>query len=138
MKTILALCAMLLFSPTISFANDYHVLTQRKNARTVDVVFHIPIPDDINAADYSLRSAVSELIGTSTFTSQVPWLTGQEVTDLQNGILFEQMETVKFLATDDDTQKQTKIENRFTVTSTNIVDKLKTILKFWQFNSDVP
>lgn len=120
------------------YANDYHVKTQNKIARSAVVAFHIPIPDDTNAAAYSLRSAVSEYVGGADFASEVPWLGGTETANLQNGLLFEEVVTVKFLAAADNAQRQTKIENKFTELASSIVTRLKTILKFWRLNGNVP
>lgn len=118
--------------------SNYHVKTQIKTARTAVVVFHIAMPDDTNSASYSLRSAVSEYVDGANFTSAVSWIAAQELTDLQNGLLFEVVETIKFLAADSNTQKQTKIDNRYTALTTSTVDKMKTILKFWHLNRDIP
>ncbi len=143
-KTILVLifvaCAVSYGIPTASICmgENYHVKTQTKNARNAVVVFHIPIPDDTNAVGYSLRSAVSEYVGGAIFISEVPWLGGTETADLQNGNLLEVVETVSFLAADNNAQKQTKIDNRFTILETNSVTKIKTILKFWRLNRNVP
>lgn len=116
--------------------SNYHVKSITPNGRDAQVVFHIPIPIENNSANIALRTAVSQYIG--IFTSVVPWITAGEVTQLEAGELFEHSEIVKFLAADTNAQKQTKIDNRYTTLSTNILDKTREILKFWGLDRNVP
>ena len=121
-----------------AIAENYHVMEVRPDGRSATVVFHIPIPDENNSASYSLRSAVSDREGGASFVSILPWaLAAQEQTDLENGVLFEHVESVSFLADDTNLQKQTKIDNRFTVLSTSVVNKIQAILKFWHLERNI-
>lgn len=136
-RFVVLILFMLICSPVI--ASDYHVLSISPNGRSANVVFHIPIPDVNNSVSYSLRSALSERENGANFISQVPWvLEVQEQTDLENGVLFEHVESVKFLALDTNLQKQTKIDNRFTALSITVVNKIQAILKFWHLDRSVP
>lgn len=117
--------------------SNYHIKSVTPNGRTANVVFHIPIPVENNSAGVSLRTAISQYIG-SSFVSAVPWIDSAEATQLTNGELYEHPEIVSFLAADTDGQKQTKIDDKYTVLSVNILDKIRTILKFWGKDRNVP
>lgn len=130
MKILPYLCALILI-PVMSFAEDYHVLKQAGNGRSARVVFHIPVSDETNAVGYSLRIALSEYIGGDAFVSEVPWLAGQELTDIRNGLIFERGKTVSFMAADSPTQKLAKVVDKFNSLSVKVIDKIKIELKFW-------
>lgn len=114
---------------------NYHVKTITADGRKANVVFHIPIPVENNGAGVSLRTALSQHMG--TFESKVPWLAGQEVADLQNGELYEQPETVTFLAADSNAQKQAKIVARYATLSVSVPSKVRATLKFWGLDGSV-
>ncbi len=124
--------------------SNYHVRMIRDDGREASVIFHIPIPNENNSAPISLRTAVSQFIkprnddGTyGVFKSQIEAL-GAEETQLQNGELYEHVEVVKFLAADNNAQKQTKIDNRYTALTTGILNRIRANLKFWGFDRNVP
>ncbi len=129
----------------IASANDYHVMGNRDDGRSARVVFHIPIPVENNSASVALRTAVGEYIkprledGTfGTFKSIYQGILTAEETQLQNGELYEHVNSVKFLALDTNAQKQTKIDNKFTALSTSVLTKIRARLKFWGLDRDVP
>ena len=64
-------------------------------------------------------------------------IAAEELTQLQNGELYEVSKTVKFLAADTDGQKQAKIDDRYTVLTTSAVNNVRNILKFWGLNRDI-
>lgn len=114
---------------------NYHVKTVSPDGRKASVVFHIPIPVEDNSAGKPLRDAVSEHIG--MFTSQVPWLPANEVTELENGEVYEHAETVNFLAADGNAQKQAKIDARYTALTSSVLTRMREVLKFWGKDRDV-
>ena len=132
------LLSLLLFSPSLVFANDYHVLSMRADGRTANIVFHIPIPVENNSTGTSLRTALSQYIDGANYVSKVPWIQPGELTQIQNGELYEHSKTVKFLAADTNGQKQTKIDNRYTSLATTALNKIRAILKFWGMDRNVP
>ena len=137
MRILLIIFIFALFSPTL-YAHDYHVMNMRKDGRAARVIFHIPIPNENNAASVSLRTALSEYTDGTNFVSKYPGIAGAELTAIQNGSLYEQVETVVFLAADSNGQKQTKIDEKFTLLSTSVLNKMREILKFWGLDRDVP
>ena len=137
MKALLIICVFALFTP-ILYAHDYHVMGMRKDGRKAQVVFHIPIPNENNAASMSLQTALSEYIDGTNFVSKYPGTLGAELIEIQNGSLYEQVEAISFLAADSNAQKQAKIDAKFTSLSVVVVTKIRNILKFWGLDRDVP
>lgn len=118
--------------------SNYHVKSISPNGRNADVIFHIPIPVESNSAGVALRTAVLQYIDSANFISKIPWIDPSETTQLTNGEIYEHSETVKFLAADSNAQKQTKIDSRYTALSTNILNQVREILKFWGLDRNVP
>lgn len=124
--------------------SNYHVRSISKNGRNANIIFHISIPVENNGANISLRTALSEYIkpvdtdgAFSTFQSKLQGIGAEELIQLRNGELYEHQEVVNFLEADSNGQKQTKIGNRFTALSTNILNDVRAILKFWGLNRDI-
>lgn len=122
----------------------YHVKTQREDGRSADIVFHIPIPIEDNSAGVSLRTAVSEYVkprnndgSYGTFNSKIQGIDAGELTQLQNGELFEVSESVDFLAADTNGDKLAKIEARYTALTTGALTKTRSLLKFWGLEANV-
>ena len=137
MRILLIICVFALFSPTL-YAHDYHVMNMRKDGRAAQVVFHVEILDENNAVGISLQTALKEYIDGANFVSKYPGIAGTELIDIQNGSLYEQVETVVFLAADTNGQKQAKIDNKFISLSASVLNKTREILKFWGLDRDVP
>ncbi len=121
-------------------AEDYHVMSIVNDGSTnqVTVVFHIPVPIENNAANYSLRSALSEYVGGADFQSSYPNTQAAELLQLQNGELYEHLESVQVEDSSTNLQKQTQIDVRFGQLSTSALNKIKNILEFWGLDRDVP
>ena len=95
---------------------DYHIREIAKNGKTVNVVFHIPVPaQGTNQAGISWRDAVVKSFGgADEISSVIPSVQGQaEETEMKAGAIIEVVESVRFgslgLSTAD---KQTRIEAR--------------------------
>lgn len=78
--------------------SNYHILTQDEKRKTVDVVFHVPVPaTGTNEAALTWREAiVLEQGGSAAIVSVLPGITPQEDSQLKAGELIEQVETVRF------------------------------------------
>ena len=117
---------------------NYHVKEISPDGRRASVVFHIPVPTENNSSGVALRTALSQYIDSANFASQVPWVVGQAEENLiKNGELYEHSETFGFLAADNNTQKQSKLDNRYTALSVSIITKIRAILKFWGMDKNV-
>lgn len=145
MKTILTTMIILSVFAGVVWAENYHVLGVAENGRSANVIFHVPIPVENNSANISLRTALASYIKTretdgtfSAFNSAFEAVSAGELTQLRAGELHEHRAIVKFLAADTDLQKQTKIDNKYTVLTTSVLAKIRAILKFYGKNRDVP
>jgi hypothetical protein len=119
--------------------SNYHVLESFKNDRAT-IAFHIPVPVENNGVSVPLRTAVAQYVSGEAVT-QVPWLLADfpaEHAQIQNGEIYEQVETVEYDANLTNAQKQAQMDNRFAVLNTAVVNRLRDVLKFWGFNRDVP
>ena len=118
---------------------NYHILNSKELDQSVMVAFHIPIPNANNAVGTNYRTALAQFRPFTT--SQVPWLTGTEVTQLQCGELCEVVREVEYKVINTDQQKQTAIDAKYTELSSgesSILKKLQAQLKYWGKNRDVP
>jgi hypothetical protein len=121
--------------------SNYHILDAGLDDESVNVVFHIPIPDEnTQKSSYSLRTAVTQKY---PFTAtEVPWgITtgaGSETEKLQNGELYEHKETVKYDAKLSAVAKQTIVDNRYTKLTAAMPAKLHKIFIAWGIDRDVP
>jgi hypothetical protein len=127
---------MLLHNQGDNKMSNYHVLDMTTKEHEVQVIFHIPIPDENNNANINLRTALTQY--KSQKSSQVPWIGAAELTDMENGLLYEHRETIMFDANLSLAQKRTIIDNRYTVLATSIVSQIRSRLKFWGMDRDVP
>ena len=96
--------------------SDYHVLEQSKNKNTVNVVFHIPVPETgTNQAELQWRDAiVLSLGGSGNIVSVLPGISTEEDTQLKAGALIEVSENVRFSSVNiSNVQKKDQIEARF-------------------------
>jgi hypothetical protein len=136
-KIWLILLVMIVFYSQ-AIASDYHVLTINPKADNPRVAFHIPVPNELNSAGINFRVAVKTDIGQ---TSIVPWLEADFPTEyiaIQNGEIYERIETVQVNANASDLAKRTAIDARFTTLSVGVPNYIRTIYKFWGMNRDVP
>lgn len=136
-KIWLILLMIVAFCP-MALASDYHVLTVNKKADNLQVAFHIPIPNELNSAGINYQTAVKADIGQ---TSIIPWLEvdfSVEYLAIQNGEIYEKIETVQVNANASDLAKRTAIDARFTALSISVPSYIRTVYKFWGMNKDVP
>lgn len=123
---------------------NYHVLETTEKGHSSDVVFHIAVPDENNGVGVNLRVAlaqklVKDLAG-AAFVSAVPWLptgTGSESEQIENGLVYEHQEAVKYNANLGVVAKRTIIDNRYTVLASVIPDRIRERLRFWGLDRDV-
>ena len=120
---------------------DYHIREISKNGKTVNVVFHLPIPDaGTNQAGISWRTAiVKSLGGADEITSVIPSIQGQqEETDMKAGAIVEINESVRFgsiyLST---ANKKAKIEARYSELLADLVTNKQKELLFMGFSDNV-
>lgn len=116
--------------------SNYHVLEMSEKEHEVNVIFHITVPNENNEVGINLRTALTQYAPRSS--SQLPWIETLEMADIQNGILYEYKETVVFNANLTLVQKRSIIDDRYNTLATVIVNRLRSSLKFWGMDRDVP
>jgi len=115
--------------------SNYHIKNITKDGRKASVVFHIPIPALNNSAGIPFRTALMQYKPVTV--SDVPWLSSGELTQIQNGEIFEHSEVVSFLADDSNAQKQGRVDAIFTDLNIIVLNEIKARLKFWGLDRDV-
>ena len=77
---------------------NYHIQTQAEDKKTINVVFHVPVPvTGINAAGVQWRDAVvAEKGGSDNISSVLPGIDPIELTQLKAGALIEVPKSVRF------------------------------------------
>ncbi len=118
---------------------NYHILNSKEKDQSVTVAFHIPIPNTNNSVGVNYRTALKQFRPFTT--SQVLWLTGPEVTQLQDGELYEHLESVVYRVVDTDIVKQGVIDARYNELKNgdkSVLKKLQSQLKYWGKDRNVP
>ena len=95
---------------------NYHILKQAEDKKTINVVFHIPVPaTGTNEANVLWRDAVvAEQGGSANIVSTLPGIDPTEDTELKSGALVEVSKSVRFSTINLTTaQKQAEIEAEF-------------------------
>ena len=122
--------------------SNYHILTQAQDKKTVNVIFHIPIPDVVNAADKSYRLSLKEKLEfespTGTIESSCPYITPAELTQMQNGEIYEILRSKRFSSLSlTNAQKRNELDAEYNVLKTEARDELQVELEWWGLNRDV-
>ena len=119
---------------------NYHILQQDPKQRSVQVVFHIPIPAaGTNEAGLTWRQAVvSSLGGSDAITSEVGNISPEELTQLKAGELFEKRETVKFSSVNlTNAQRKAEIEAKYAEVCSDVVVEKQVALAWMGYAADV-
>lgn len=97
--------------------SDYHVLTVSRKNDAANVVFHVPVPSQMNFAGVNLQEALREYlqgnIEDGVIKSAYPRITAGELTDVQNGAIYEHVDTVRFSAHASKSEKRDAIDAQF-------------------------
>lgn len=107
---------------------DYHVLAQDKQGKSVDVVFHISVPNDVpNRADLAWKAAiVLKAGGADQITSCLSNISEAEETQLKAGEILEKRDTVRFSQISlSDAEKLSEIEAEFNRLMTDLITEIK-------------
>ena len=123
--------------------SDYHLLTQSKDLKTIQVVAHIPVSDNVNAAGKNYRLALKEMLEfkseSGTITSQCPSISPAELTQMQAGEIYEILASYRFSVLGlTDGEKQAELDAAFNSQKTRTQNALNIELKWWGHERDVP
>lgn len=118
---------------------DIHILTQAQNQKTINCIFHIPIPaTGSNTASISWRDAmVKEQGGASNIQSVLPDITTEEDSALKAGAIVEVSCTVRFSSLNlTNAERLQEIKNQFNDLKAQIVAEKQIELDFMGFKTD--
>ena len=121
---------------------DYHVLTISSDKKTASVVFRIPIPDTKNKAGKSYRAALVEKLTrespSGTIESKSPFSSSEELTQVQNGEIYEVVTSVRFSSlylTNE--QRRDELDAKFKEFKKEVLNRLKTELEWWGYKRNI-
>lgn len=101
-------------------------------------IFHIPIPNVLNAAGISYQTALKQYnIGKEIVIPELNISYPVEYAAIENGEIYEYQITVKYSANLSNAQKKQVIENEYTVKKNIILNSIQERLEFWQMAWDV-
>ena len=119
--------------------SDYHILTGDKYGNAYTVVFHVPVPDTLNTVDVNYRTALVEWQGGATeISSQVPFISGSEMTELQAGQLYEVSRSFNSNPNETLPQKRARLDVMFAEVVSEVQADFQDILGYWGYSRDVP
>ena len=119
---------------------DFHVLTQAMDKKTVNLVFHIPIPGTgVNEAGVQWRSALlAELGGANNITSVLPNISQAELDAMKSGALLELSTSVRFSSIYlDNAQRLNEIKAAYTATKDSTLAEKQITLAFIGYQGDI-
>jgi hypothetical protein len=114
--------------------SNYHIREITEDFKTVNIVFHIPIPVGNNAIGLPWRDVlVRYLGGAANIHSVLPEVVNtQEETDMKAGIIFEKLITTRFTSTNlTDVQRLVQVEAAFTATKAEELAAKQIQLKYF-------
>ena len=119
--------------------SEYHIRSTSKDLKTVNCIFHIPIPATNNTVGVSWRDAlVLSLGGADAITSVMPDITTAEETAMKAGEIFENDATVRFSSTGlTNAERLDEVEDAYTAAETDILAEKQITLNFFGKSGDV-
>jgi|LGOV01.1.fsa_nt_gb hypothetical protein len=122
--------------------SNYHVLTQSRQKKSVDVVWHIPVSNTNNSADVNYRTALVDYLvwttGNDPILSDCPNITPAELTQIEAGELYELRKSYTFSRLGlTNGQKATELDAKYTSLATTGLTRLQTFLEWFGLNRDV-
>jgi len=120
--------------------SDYHILTQGRDKKTINVLFHIPIPaTGTNDVGISWQAAVvREQGGADAISSNFLDISAEELSALKAGSIVEKQVTVRFSSTIlTNAQRLQEIKNTFNTMKTEFVSEKQIDLAFIGYAGNV-
>ncbi len=117
--------------------SNYHILTSDDDARSAEIVFHVPVPDENNAVGVNLRSAIA-LDPDANKVSEVPDISQGEKDQLTGGEIVEILYGYRMADGQTAAQAQADIDALYTAGVPKVQNNLRNRYKFWGFSRDVP
>lgn len=122
--------------------SDYHILTQGQKRKSVNVVFHIPVPGaGTNQAGLSWRDAVVREQGGSVNIVSVLGtdIDPTEDTQLKAGELVEHQVIVRFSSINlTNAQRKAEIEGHYATSKNDLIAEKQITLEWIGFSANTP
>ena len=120
--------------------SSYHIREIAEDIKTVNVVFHIPVPVGNNAVGLAWQTAlVMHLGGADQITSKLPEVVGTaEETNMKAGAILEKLEIVRFSSLNlTNAERLVEVITAYTNTKNSELLKLQITLNFFGKIGDV-
>jgi len=117
--------------------SNYHVLAADEAANTYTIVFHVPVPDTLNTASVSYRTALIQYLGGSQ-TSSVPFIDSGEQTQLDAGELYETSRQYYSNPAENLATKQAALDAMYAQVVSEVQADFQDRLGYWGYSRDVP
>lgn len=119
--------------------SDYHIRDIATDWKTINLVFHVPIPTGNNTVGVAWRTAlVAYLGGADAITSVMPDIPAADLTAMKAGELFENAATYRFTSINlTDLQRLNEVEAEYTRVKTSYINTLQVALKYYGKSGDV-
>lgn len=117
---------------------EIHILEVRSDR--ADAIFHIPVPNVLNTAGISYRTALKEYrTGTDIAVPGLDVSDPAEYAAIGNGEVYEYKTMVEYSANLSNAQKKQAIENEYIAKKDTILSVIQARLEFWQmaWNTEV-
>lgn len=119
--------------------SNYHILKTATNMKTVNAVFHVPIPNANNEVGMNWRTAVIESQGgADNITSVLGNISSDELTALKNGSIYEHVVSVKLGSLNlTNAERLAKVEDTYISTKASIIAEKQITLNFYGYAGDI-
>ena len=120
---------------------DYHVLNTDNAGNSLRVVFHIAVPSSTNDAGKTYQTALIEWSAGgdgSSLTSAVPDIEASELTQIQNGEIYERVIELASNPSETYPEKQARLDAEHAVVTASVASYLQTVLQYWGYQRDIP
>lgn len=119
--------------------SDYHIL-ETSDIDQAKVAYHFTVPPaEENYVGVLLTTAIVQYLGGGTITA-VPWLEVDDPTEyaeLQNGDKYEHVMVVTYDGNLSNGEKQAIIEAKHATLGIIILNRVRSLLKFWGYNGTI-
>lgn len=119
--------------------SNYHIRKTAYNMKTVNVVFHIPIPATNNAVGVAWRDVVVlDQGGSSNIASVLPDITTGELDAMKAGSIYEYNKIVGFTSLNlTNVQRLAEVESAYTNTKAVVLARINKTMNFYNKSGDV-
>ena len=119
--------------------SDYHIMAQSTDEKTVQVAFHISVPDAVNEAGVNYRAAlVQQLTIEGPIVSAYPNTIGAELTAMEAGELLEVVRSVRFSRLGlTPAEKAAELDAEYAAVQASLLATKQVELEWWGADRDV-